>query len=1355
VTRGARHLVVLTTLASLILSVFLLGASVPRAAASLNREELFSFDGTGTTSGPFAALRRIAVHEATGDVYAIDDRHDGSVIDKFDPTGAATKFSALERSSLSGGDVSPPFGPVTFNLPLEADIAVDNSATPSNGNVYVEQQFPEGFPYPPGRNTVFAFDEDGNYLFRIDRGEGAETCGVGVDSEGHIWVADQSIQSAVEYTSAGVPTGNVVDASAHGGICHIAFDSQDNMYGSLFGGGGVFGGIDYIENYGGPVVKYSSAGVFQGVIDSGEASDVAIDPVNDHLFAVHAEEVKEYDSSGAPVGEIQFGGNLSGVAIDGSSGTPYVSTSSDNKVHAFGPVVVLPDVNTAKPSSIEETTATLSGSVNPDGVPLEDCYFEYGPISGLEHDVPCTPSAASIPTSGTTQVSAEISRPPGGALIYRLVARNANGTIAGNTQTVGVGVVSFDGTTLREDGDPETQAGGHPFVSTTTFKVSTVINSAGGYKYATEQLKDVAVNLPPGLVYNPQSAPLCSLAAFTTFACPIETQIGVITIWRVGWFKGLYGPDPLIAPLYNLEAPPGTAALFGFNFAGAVSSFSYGAVRSGTDYGQTVGAKNLAQFFPIEGVSFELWGVPASHRFDKLRGPNCISEVTGAPTGSSCPSKDANNLKTVFTAPTSCTGPTETTVDIHTWEGGETHGSFLSHDNTLPEPSAIGTEGCNTLDFSPTLEARPTTNVADSPSGLSVDIHLPQASITDPKTTAEAHLRDAKVTLPEGFTINPSSANGLGGCSPSQIGLATPIGSRPIHFTPVPDECPDPSRIGTAEIDTPLLDHPMPGSVFVAAPHDNPFGSLLALYISVDDKQSGTVVKLAGEVKLDPQTGQITTTFEENPQLPFEDLRLKISGGAAGPLRTPEVCGVYSTTSSLTPWSAPDSGPPATPADTYAIEQGAIGGSCAHSTAERPNAPTLDAGSVEPLAGKASPLVVNLRRDDGSQQFSTITLAPPAGLIGELAGIPACSPAALEAAAAKTGAEELASPSCPAASEVGSANTSAGAGPAPYNVHGKVYLAGPYKGAPLSFAFVVPAVAGPFDLGTVVVRAAIFIDRKTGRITAVADQLPSILHGIPLDVRTVQVLLDRSGFIRNPTTCDPLAFDGQLISTLGQAAALSSRFQVGECDRLPFEPKLSLRLRGSTTRTGNPALTVTLKPRAGDANIEGFSFALPPTEQIDNEHFGTICTRVQFVADQCPVRSVYGSATAITPVLDQPLTGPVYLRSNPDGGLPNAVADLRGPASLPIQLEGEAKVDTFHGGLRSTVEVVPDAPISEVVIHLRGGSKGLFQNSTDLCRRGFRATTKFNSYNGLELTTHPKLQVKCGGTGKAKRGERR
>ena len=551
---------------------------------------------------------------------------------------------------------------------------------------------------------------------------------------------------------------------------------------------------------------------------------------------------------------------------------------------------------------------------------------------------------------------------------------------------------------------------------------------------------------------------------------------------------------------------------------------------------------------------------------------------------------------------------------------------------------------------------------------------------------------------------------------------------------------------------TPLLDHPLPGKVFLGSPECGPCtdadaasGRLLKLYLEIDDSVSGVIVKLPGSVKADPSTGRLTALFAEAPQLPFSEFKLHLKEGPAAPLRTPSTCGTYTTTGEMVPWSSPET-PTATPADSFQV--GSVPGvsGCPTSEAALPDAQSFEAGTVAANAGAFSPFVLKLARADGSQQISRIEATLPEGLLGRLRGIPYCSDAAIAAAATRAGKAEQASPSCPAASQVGTVEVGAGPGPTPYYVGGHAYLAGPYKGAPLSLAIVTPAVAGPFDLGDVVVRAALFVDPLTAQIHAVSDPIPHILAGIPLDLRSIAVDLDRPGFTLNPTSCEPMPLLGAATTTTGATSSLYQRFQVGGCDSLAFKPRLALRLKGGTRRSKKPALTATVTyPKQGNySNIARAAVGLPHSEFLDQAHIKTICTRVQFAADSCPKAAIYGHAEAWSPLLDRPLKGPVYLRSS-SHKLPDLVADLRG--QIEITLDGRIDTDP-QGGIRTTFEGVPDAPVSKFVLRMAGGRKGLLENSENLCRKPQRALARFTAQNAKLETFKAKIANSCKGAGR-------
>jgi uncharacterized repeat protein (TIGR01451 family) len=909
---------------------------------------------------------------------------------------------------------------------------------------------------------------------------------------------------------------------------------------------------------------------------------------------------------------------------------------------------------------------------------------------------------------------------------------------------------SLAGDITDSSGAVATQAGSHPFAFTTLLDLN--VGGVNPFEYCVgpscaalnTQAKDIEVATPPGFVGNPTAWPQCTQAQFersSFHSCPAETQVGSM-------YLRFYGAGTAVqyAPVYNIVPPSGQPGELGFSISTAAHVPIFFHLRSDGDYGLSADVTNINQFDAVRRSVISLWGEPSDAAHDALRRGETAGCAHGCPSG-------VLNPKPFLTLPTSCA---DATLPLYT--AGD------SWQEILPQPFPIldattlpGMNGCNQLEFEPTLEARPTTNLADAPSGLHVDLHLPQPETIGGK--AEAHLRDATVTLPKGLTVNPSSAAGLEGCSAAQLGLTSGLGVTPIRTTATPANCPDAAKLGTVEIDTPLLKEPLPGSVYLATPYDNPFKSLLALYITVNDPKTSTVVKLAGKVSIAPD-GQLTTTVSESPQLPFTDFKLDFFGGARAPLRTPATCQTvnskgeevpFETTSELTPWSAPESGPPATPSDSYDFTQGPGGGNCPKTVAAQPNNPSFEAGTASPLAGAYSPFSLHLHREDGSQNFAALNVNLPPGLIGKLAGVGECSGSALATAASKSGAAEQASPSCPAQSKLGSVNVAAGAGPSPFNAPGSAYLSGPYKGAPLSVAIITPAVAGPFDLGTVVVRNALHINPETAQVSVTSDPIPTQLQGIQLDVRSIDVKLDRNQFTLNPTNCERFAVSGQEVSSLGNTASLSNPFQVGECRKLGFAPKLALKLSGKTKRTGHPALRAALTyPKGAYANIAKAQVTLPHSEFLDQAHIGTVCTRVQFAANACPTASIYGHARAITPLLDNPIEGPVYLRSS-SHKLPDLVAALNG--QIDVDLAG--KVDTGKGGgIRNTFEVVPDAPVSKFTLSLKGGNKGLLVNSENICRKPQHAIADFTGQNGKVSDTTPVISNDCGGGKGKKKGHR-
>ncbi|HEX5713480.1 MAG TPA: hypothetical protein VFX85_09230 [Solirubrobacterales bacterium] len=872
------------------------------------------------------------------------------------------------------------------------------------------------------------------------------------------------------------------------------------------------------------------------------------------------------------------------------------------------------------------------------------------------------------------------------------------------------GFSRFSSETLAADRQPSTGAGEHPASIVTRIgygnrripdpKFFLVANS--------ENAKTAVVDLPPGLVGDTTAVPICSREDFSGKTCPSRAQVGTFYL-RTKATNGAY-------PLYNLDPPPGMPVQLGVALGELdVSVFFDASVRAG-DHGLTLTSRNLPQIDSIIEANATVWGYPSDSSHDSQRAP-CLS------SGGKCPVDVPR--RPFLTNPTSCLGPREFKARTDSWQNP---GAFVSAID--PEPAIVG---CDRLPFAPSFSLQAASPKAASPSGYSFEVIIPQPD--DPGGLATAHLKGAMVSLPDGVSVSPSAANGLGACAPREIDLGT---------TAEPT-CPASSQIGTVEVQTPLLAKPLDGEVYLAKQSDNPFGSLMALYLVV--RGSGVLVKLPGKVEADPVSGRLTATFDENPQLPFSRLRVQLKGGPTAPLVNPSSCGTYTTTARFTPWSAADPDNPTSEETVTLTSSFKITSGPGDTPCPSPGQfdPAFEAGTLTPIAGAYSPLIVNISRPDGSAPLTGLKLDLPEGLVGKLAGIPYCSDATLVAAAGKTGQAELSSSSCPSASKVGTADVGAGAGSSPFHVRGTAYLAGPYKGAPLSIAVITPAVAGPFDLGTVVVRAKADVDPATAQIHVSSDPIPQILQGIPLKVRSVAVDTDKPQFTLNPTDCDPASLVGTLLAPAA-SKRLASRFQVGACKALDFNPKLAIKLSGPTHRSAHPALRATLTMPKGGANIQRAAVTLPKTEFLEQSHIRTICTRVQYAAKSCPKASIYGYAKAWSPLLDQPLQGPVYLRSS-SNPLPDLVASLDG--QIHIDLSG--RIDTKNARIRNTFDLVPDAPVSKFVLTMQGGRKGLLVNNTELCKAKPRADVKFDGQNGKTADSRPLVKADCGKKGKKRK----
>jgi hypothetical protein len=946
------------------------------------------------------------------------------------------------------------------------------------------------------------------------------------------------------------------------------------------------------------------------------------------------------------------------------------------------------------------------------------------------------------------------------------------------------GIHNFTTSVIDEAGDNYGQAGGHPFAASTTFSLST-FESEGILSPAGDP-KDIEAELPPGFVGDPTAAARCATAELEvgpnpwTTNCPPASQVGYVEVQigsaPLGWQGDTF---TAISTLYDLIPQPGHPAQFGFRAESQPFVLS-AKVRSDGDYGLTVASPTTPSVPTPLGARVTFCSYGATYTTGG--GGATVAEASCLPADSG----SAPLLRNPGACPSAAP---PTTLRADTYEEPGAYATITSYAGAPSAPPAIAggpvsqaspvgspgvpggsyVTGCQALTEAwvgkgarpaePSFRFRPEVTQADTPSGYSVDLHVPQEGLEEAAGLASADLDATTVTLPAGVALSPSAADGLQACSEAQMGLTS---ENPLHFDLEGPRCPDASKLGTLEIDTPLLEEPLEGSIYLAAQDANPFHSRFAIYLGVDDEKTGIVIKLAGKVVPDPVSGQITATFADNPQLPFEDLRLSFFGGPRASLVNPSTCGGYTTQTQLTPWSALDPEHPtaaetATPGDRFAIDAGPGGGTCSTTPQGRPFAPAMNAGTEGNAAGTHSPFVLRLTHNDGEQEFSSLEASLPPGLTATLAGVPYCPDAAIAAASGRTGAAEQANPACPVASRIGTVSTAAGAGPDPYHVGGDAYLAGPYAGAPLSVAFVTPALAGPFDLGDVVVRAGLYVDPETAQVTVRTDPIPTILDGVPLRIRQVVARIDRPDFTLNPTSCEPMSVPARVVGSSGATASPSNRFQARDCAALGLAPRLALRLKGGTRRARYPRLIATLTQPGGQANLRFVRAVLPRSEFLAQEHIRTVCTRVQFDAGRgggagCPKGSVYGHAEAWSPLLGYKLSGPVFLRSN--GGereLPDLLAALEGPAWQPIRIDLLGFVDSVHrkgrgGGIRTTFATVPDAPVSRFVLRMGGGPRSLLRNSEDLCRSSAakrRATVRIVGQDGRRADRFPVVANQC------------
>ncbi len=890
------------------------------------------------------------------------------------------------------------------------------------------------------------------------------------------------------------------------------------------------------------------------------------------------------------------------------------------------------------------------------------------------------------------------------------------------------GVAAFLSGSFEADGTPSTQAGGHPYSQFTAVVFNTVRSGLGWINPAGD-LRDLNVDLPPGFLGDPLVTDRCPQGYLVPEtggagpACNTEGQFTVGTSYvgprRFGSVARTEGSGKF--SIVNDVPAGGTAAQFSTRFVVPVVTL-LGSVRSEEDFGVRIASPNSPTSETVYSAFTFFQGEPegAEGKAFLRNATDCAEQARRTPA---------------------------VDIAVNSWQNP----SQFDHASS-PQPPVTG---CDKLKFEPQFSFQPTNTDGSSGTGATAHLHIDQSGLTDPERLRTPDLKQSVVKLPEGLNVNPSQANGLQACSEAQVGYKG-AGDlpNPTRFNNDPVSCPDASKLGTVEATTPLLEEPLKGTIYLAAQEENPFDSLIGLYLVIESPRFGITLKLPGKVDVDPDTGQLTATFDYVPQQPVEDLTLTFRGG--GPrstLATPEVCGTYATKGAWTPWSAPESGPAAQTSNSFNVSN-----NCASSSGARPFNPSFEAGSTDPIAGGYSPLVVKVDRADGEQELRSLDFTMPPGLAAKLAGVPYCSDADIAAAQGKSGKDEQSSPSCPEASKLGTIDAAAGVGSEPVHVGGSLYLAGPYKGAPLSAVAITPAVAGPFDLGDVVIRTPLRIDPVTAQVTASSDEFPTALRGIPLKLRSVAIKIDKGQFALNPTNCEAMKITASLGSSNGATASPENRFQVGGCKELDFKPHMRLTLKGGTKRTAHPKLIADVFSKGiGVAGLARIQTKLPRSAFLDNAHIKTICTRVQFAAgngngEKCPKGSVYGKAWVKSPLFDYWLSGNVYLRSS-NHKLPDLVLAIQGPASQPIAVELAGKTDSVRGALRNTFEGVPDAPFTKARLVLFGGKRGLVVNSRNLCRqskRDSRANVRLSGQNGKVSQLHPIVRNDCGKAAKKK-----
>jgi len=1368
---------------ALMLALLVAMAAGTAPALAENHPFLFSF-------GPIANPNGVAIDQSSGDVYV--SAIGSETVYKFDASGNPLEFSALKSNALDGG--ATPAGSFSFpSVPgTPAAIALDSSTSPSDpsaGDLYVMDI---------GHGVIDKFSSSGQYLnqivgFPAAGPSGHELLGIAVDARGTLHVAlstgtsndlaiDEFDDSAANRLVAEQLSPNATQPGD-------GVPSTPQAHGFAVGPTG-----DNYQLYESPcscVVKFGQQLSGLGRIDKGESGDVAVatDPATGHVYidsqslvpsvaewdtgamdrgsklipgSFEAENVGELVSSFSNL-ELSSPSGQGGIAVNGANGEIYVSSPADGKVYVFANAA--PVVTAIPPSNVTKETATLGGTVDPGGAPVSSCRFEYGVTDefgrgAYDQSAPCKQTPAEIDASaGPVPVSAQIEGlQPGLLYHFRLNAANSSGSSESSgllaTPGVGFGIKSFEISFLNADGTPDTQAGSHPYELVSNFTLNSHfqrMESNADSPYIRDPdgtLKDVRVDLPPGLVGDPNATPKkCTLTElreekYSGKFCPPESEVGLL---QANWSEQTPYVQNWEEHIYNMVQPRGVALQLGSNFV-APLLFINSTVRPGGDYPVQSTVANAPPAAPLLSNRLIVMGIVG----------------------------EGATRKPFLTLPTGCHGPLHSTMSVDSYqEPGHFAEATSETHNAAGTP--VGLTGCSKLLFPPSITVSPDTPDASTSSGLTVGVHVSQSAAFNPEGLAESALRDTSVTLPAGVALNPASADGLEACSEDLAGFEGLTefnpefepGARTATFSPTLLEklqpgvsfCPNGAKIGTVKIKTPLLEHELEGAVYLASQNANPFGSLMAMYMFVEDPASGSVVKLTGEVRL-TETGQISTTFENTPDLPFEDLELHFFGGERAPLTTPSRCGTYTTQASFVPW---DGNGPVNTSASFEIEHGPNGSPCPG--ASLPFSPSLTAGTTNNQAGGFSPFTMTMSREDGQQSLQAVSLKMPPGLSGLLTGVELCPEPQAD--------EGLCGPN----SLIGETTVSVGVGNDPFTVTGgRVYLTGPYKGAPFGLSIVNPAKAGPFDVekdtsnpqydppcDCIVVRAKIEVNPVTAELTVTSDdegryKIPTVLDGIPLQIKHVNVTINRPGFTFNPTNCNPMSINGSLKSTEGATDILSVPFQATNCARLSFKPGFSVSTSGKTSRKNGASLHAKLVypklPFGSQANISSVKVDLPRQLPSRLTTLQKACVDSVFAANPgaCPAASRVGIAKATTPLLPVPLSGPAYFVSHGGAKFPELIVVLEG-YGVTVDLHSETFISKA-GITSSTFRTIPDVPVGTFELTLPEGKYSALAANGNLCKSTLKMPTAFTGQNGAVIHESTPIAVTGCPKHKAKRARR-